>query len=72
METPDRTVEEVDGYYVVTVGKDVVAYVSEHTEHPGLWVLEDVAGQVMGRIESWEKAAAFLATWFVAGEPGWI
>ncbi|MRI54050.1 hypothetical protein D8770_08795 [Methylobacterium sp. DB1607] len=72
METPDHTIHAEEGRYVVRVGKDEAGYVWEDAERPGHWILEDVEGKVMGQSESLEKAAAFLATWFVAEETDWI
>lgn len=72
MEAPDHTVEEIDGYYVVRVSKDVADYVFEDALYPGRWVIEDVDDQITGLSKLREKAAAFLATWFTAEELDWI
>lgn len=73
MSAADHAIERTtDGGFVVTVGGEVAGYLSKDAEHLGLWILEDVGGKVTGRSESREKAAAFLAAWFVAEETDWI
>ncbi|PXW50214.1 hypothetical protein [Methylobacterium sp. B4] len=68
----DYTIEEsADGLFVVKVGKDLAGYVSEDAEHPGLWVLEDAGGHLMGRHHDREAGASFLAIWFAAGDQDW-
>lgn len=59
------------GRLVVRVGSDIAGHVSEDAEHPGLWVVEDQDGRFMGRIYQPEKAAEFLAAWFVAEDEDW-
>ncbi|OAH17548.1 hypothetical protein AX289_31285 [Methylorubrum populi] len=67
MKAPGYTVEEVAaGQFAVKVGNDVAGYVSEDSEHPGIWVNEDQSGRLMGRSATREQGAEFLAAWFVA------
>lgn len=49
----------------------MAGYVSEDAAHPGLWVVEDEGGRLMGRVNTKEKAAEFLAAWFEADEQDW-
>lgn len=73
MSAPDYTLEpNADGGFVVKVGGEVAGYLSEDAGRPGLWILEDLDGKITGRSELREKAAAFLAEWFVAEESDWI
>lgn len=64
---PAHTIEAMDpSHFVVKVGRHVAGYVSEDAAHPGLWVVEDQDRLFMGRVNTKEKAAEFLAAWFVA------
>ncbi|MBB5762181.1 hypothetical protein HNR01_001801 [Methylorubrum rhodesianum] len=65
---PDHTVEPSDGHFVVKVGTHTAGTISEDKEHPGLWFVIDEQGAFMGRQMSKERAAEFLAAWFVADE----
>lgn len=67
---PDHTIEQVESHFVVKVGRHVAGYVSEDATHPGLWVVEDEDGRLMGRANTKEKAAEFLAAWFEAEDDG--
>ncbi|WP_462120202.1 hypothetical protein [Methylorubrum extorquens] len=49
----------------------MAGYVSEDAKHPGLWVIEDADGHLMGRHPDRENGAAFLALWFGAEEQNW-
>lgn len=49
----------------------IAGHVSEDAEHPGLWVVEDQDGRFMGRVGQPEKAAEFLAAWFIAEDEDW-
>jgi prophage tail gpP-like protein len=64
----DYTIEEsANGQFIVRVGEDVAGHMSEDAEHPGLWVLEDADGQLVGQHHDQEDGAAFLALRFAAG-----
>ncbi|GAA0267092.1 hypothetical protein GCM10008965_38880 [Methylorubrum aminovorans] len=68
----EYTIEKsANGYFIVKVGEGVAGYVSEDVEHPGLWVIEDADGHLMGRHHDRENGAAFLATWFGAEVQNW-
>lgn len=65
----DYTIEDsADRPLILKAGKFVAGHVSEDAEHPGLWVLEDAAGHLMGRRHERENGAAFLPMWFAADE----
>lgn len=68
---PNHTIEAEERHFVVKVGRHVAGYVSEDAAHPGLWVVEDQGGRFMGRVNTKEKAAEFLAAWFVAEDEDW-
>ena len=51
----------------VRVGEDVAGHMSEDAEYPGLWVLEDADGQLVGRHHDQEDGAAFLVLRFAVG-----
>lgn len=63
---PDHTVEPAEGHFVVKVGRHTAGTISADKEHPGLWSVIDDQGAFMGRQMSKERAAEFLAAWFVA------
>ena len=71
MSAPDYTVEEITaGQFAVKVDNELVGYVSEDGEHPGIWVNEDPNGRLMGRSATREQGAEFLAAWFAAVDEG--
>jgi len=63
----DYTIEEsANGQFIVRVGENVAGHVSVDAEHPGLWVLEDADGHLVGRHHDREDGAAFLVLRFAA------
>ena len=68
---PAHIIEAAESHFVVKVGRHVAGYVSEDAAHPGLWVVEDQDSRFMGRVNTKEKAAEFLAAWFVAEDEDW-
>jgi hypothetical protein len=68
---PDHTIEAAESHFVVRVGKDVAGTISQDHEHKGLWFVIGPDGQFMGRVNTKEKAAEFLAAWFVAEDEDW-
>lgn len=72
MRASDYTVEEIAaGQFAVKVGKQLAGYISEDSEHPGIWVNEDQNGRLMGRSATREQGAEFLAAWFLAEDQDW-
>lgn len=72
MKPPAHTIEAMDpGRFVVKVGRHVAGHLAEDGEHPGLWIVTDQDGMFMGRVNTKEKAAEFLAAWFVAEDEDW-
>lgn len=67
---PAHTIEAEERYFVVKVGKDVAGTISQDHEHKGLWFVIGLDGQFMGRVNTKEQAAEFLAAWFVAEDDG--
>lgn len=67
MNVPEHAiVQTANDSFVVKVGTEVAGYISRDAEHPGLWVVEDPEGRLMGRHLDRETGAAFLKAWFAA------
>ena len=54
--------------FVVRVDGDLAGYVTQDAKRPGLWIVEDQDRRFMGRVYQPEKAAAFLAAWFISDD----
>lgn len=69
MQSPDHTMEpDAEDRPVVRVDEDLAGYVTQDLAWPGLWTAEDRKRRFMGRVYQPEKAATFLAAWFIAGD----
>ncbi|ARO53844.1 protein of unknown function [Methylorubrum extorquens] len=69
MQSPGHTMEpDGEDRFVVRVDGDLAGYVTQDPVRPGLWIAEDQKRRFMGRVYQPEKAATFLAAWFIAGD----